>query len=112
MMLRFTRLICGVQWIVAKLVILDEQPQHVHAKSVDTAIEPESQHAIHRAAYIVITPVQIGLLGQERVIVVLARMFIPLPRGTTHAAQPVVRWAAVGRGVMPQVPVALRIVAR
>ena len=98
----------GVGRVVAEVLVLDEMPEHVDAKAVHAALEPEAQHAEHRLDDLGIAPVQVRLLGQEGVVVVLAGGRVELPRAAAEAGEPVVRRAAARRGVAPQVPVALR----
>jgi len=85
-MVRLAGLIRRVGRVVAELRVLDEQPQHVDAKAVHPAIQPEAQHVVHRAAHLRIAPVQVRLFAQERVVVVLAGSCVPFPRRTAHAA--------------------------
>jgi hypothetical protein len=81
-------------------------PQHVDTKAVDAALEPEAQHAEHRLHHFGVAPVEVGLLGEEGVVVVLAGLRVERPRAAAEVGKPVVRLIA------PEVPVALRVVAR
>ena len=97
-----------VRRIVAKLLVLDEVPDHVDPEPVDPACHPEPQHVGHRAPYGRVSPIEVGLLGQEGVVVVLAARRIERPGRAAEIAHPVVGRAAVRRGIAPDVPVALR----
>src|SRR6476469_2181526 len=87
-------------------------PDPIDAKAVDAAIEPEAQHIVHRFADSRIAPIEIGLLAQKGVVIVLGRRFIEAPGGTAEIAHPTVGRGAVGLWIAPNVPIALRIVAR
>src|SRR6266536_721496 len=63
-------------------------------------------------AHFRVAPVQIRLLGQEGVTIILPRRGVVLPGAAPEFRQPVVRRAAIRRGIAPDVPVALWIVAR
>ena len=102
----------GIGRVVAPPRVLHEVPQHVDAKAVDAAVEPEAQHAVHRGAHRGVAPVEVGLLLQEGVVVVLAGALVERPGAAAEVAQPVVGRAAAGRRIAPEVPVAPRVVAR
>jgi hypothetical protein len=74
-----TRAVARVGGIVAECVILDEVPHDVDAETVDAAVEPEAKDLEHGVADLAITPVQVGLLLEEAVVVVLTRRLVPLP---------------------------------
>ena len=93
---------------VAQLRILGELLDDVDAKAVDTAVQPEAHHVVHRGLDVGVVPVEVGLLGEERVQVPLLRRLVVRPRAT-HRLE---RRAPVVRLVAPHVPVALRVVAR
>ena len=99
----------GVGQVVAELVVLDEQPENVHAEAVDALVEPELHGAVHGAADFGVAPVEVGLLGQEGVVEGLARGPVVGPGGAAEIRLPVVGRRAVRAGVAPQVPVALGI---
>ena len=101
----------GIGRIVAKLVVLDQVPDHVDAKAVDALFQPEPHHVIDRGADIGIAPVEIRLLSEEGVIVVLTGGLVELPRTAAELGQPIVRHAATLARVAPDVPVAFGIVA-
>ncbi len=44
---RLSGLVSRVRQVIAKLVVLDDVPDHVDAKPIDAAIEPEPQHVEH-----------------------------------------------------------------
>ena len=98
--------------IVAEQIVLDQQPQDIHAEAVDAAIEPEAHCRVHRLADVGIAPVQVRLLGQERVVVELAGCGVESPRRSAEVRHPIVRRAAIWSRVAPQIPVALRVCAR
>ncbi len=101
-----------VRRIVAELGVLDQVPEHVDAEAVDAPVQPEAQHLVHGGADLGITPVEVGLLLQEGVVVELARGLVPFPGRAAEIAEPVVGRRAVGLAVPPDVPVPLRAGAR
>src|SRR6476659_219786 len=105
----FGRPVVRVRRIVAQRGILDQQPDDVDAETIDTAVEPEAQHVVHRRAHVGIAPVEIGLLGQKTVQVILAGARLTCPRRSTELRQPVVRRRTVRLAVAPDVPIAFRI---
>src|ERR1035437_8947413 len=75
-----------VIWIrgdVTPLVILDEQPEHIHAKTIDAAIEPETQHIMHCRDNVGVTPIEVGLFLQKGMVIILSRTLVPLPSAAT-----------------------------
>jgi len=97
--------------IVAKLGFLDHLRDHIHAKSIDAAVEPEANHVVHRLDDLGIAEVEVGLLAQERMQIPLAARRVELPRRAAEGALPVVRRATISPAP-PEVPIALRIGAR
>jgi hypothetical protein len=53
------------------LVVLDHEPHHVDAKSIDSAVEPEAKNVEHGGSHGRVAPVEVGLLLEEGVVVVL-----------------------------------------
>src|SRR4051794_22165157 len=91
---------------------LDQMMDRVNAEAVHAAIEPEAQYRKHRGAHVGITPIEVRLLFQERMVVVLLRCLIPRPRAAAELAYPIIRHAAVRLAVAPDIPVALIVRAR
>ncbi len=60
---------------------------------------------MHRRLHLRVAPVEVGLLGEERVQVVLAGGLVERPGRTAEQRLPVVGRAAVRRGIPPHVPV-------
>jgi hypothetical protein len=110
--LRIPGPIAGIRRVVAELVVLDEMPQDVNPESIDTAIEPEADHVVHRFAHFTVPPVQVRLRFQEGVEIVLPGALVPFPRAAAEDGKPVVRRAAIGFGIAPDVPVPARVIAR
>src|SRR5690606_469883 len=81
-------------------------------EAIDALVEPEAERVVHRPLDPRVSPVQVGLLAQERMEVVLPGGLVEGPRRTAEYATPVVRQRAVRPGIPPDVPVALRVVAR
>src|SRR6266404_6624939 len=92
-----------IWWIVAKLRILDQMPDHVDPETVDALAKPEAHHVIDGPARFRIAPVQIRLLGKEGVIIILPRGGIILPGAAAEFRQPVVRRPAICRRIAPDV---------
>ena len=61
-MRRLRGLVCGIRQVIAELVVLDDVPDHVDAKAVDAAVEPEPQHVEHRLLDVGISPIEVRLL--------------------------------------------------
>ena len=94
--------------------VLPEAVDDVDPEAVDAAGEPEAEHVLHGAPHVGVGPVQVGLLGKEEMEVVLPGRGVegPCRRAAREGGEPVVRRAAAGRGVAPDVPGALRARAR
>src|SRR4051794_12543938 len=88
--------------VLPELRVLGDAVDDIHPEPVDTAAQPEAQHVVHRSLDLGLVPVEIRLLGQERVQVPLAPTRIPGPCGATAAK---LRSPAVGL-IAPHVPVA------
>ena len=99
--------------VVAQQRVLGDLGDRVEPEAVDAAVEPEAQHVVHRRLDLGVLPVEVGLLGHERVQVVLAGALVERPRGAAGLERrgPVVGRAAVRRRVAPDVPVALGVLA-
>src|SRR3984885_12734180 len=111
-MWRLAFAIFRIRRIVAKLRILDEMPDNVDAEAVDSLAKPEAHYVMDGLAHRWIAPIQIGLLGEEGMMIILPRRGIILPGAASEFRQPIVRRTAIGARLMPDVPVAFRIVAR
>src|SRR6185437_9984750 len=92
--------------------VLDQVPDHIDPKTVDALAEPEPHDLVDRLAHRGVAPVQVGLLGEEGMIIILSGRGIMLPGAAAEFRQPVVWRPAVRTGIAPDVPVALVIVAR
>ena len=93
---------------VGEVGVLQEPVCNVDPKPVDAPVEPELVDRIELRAHRGISPIQVGLLGEEQVAVVLPARFVERPGGRAEMAHPIVRWAATWRGVPEQVVVAFR----
>src|SRR4030095_5656017 len=71
-------------------------------------LEPEADDVLHRRDDGRVAVVEVRLFGEERVQIVLAGGRIERPRRPAEAAYPVVRRSAIGGGITPDVPIALR----
>jgi hypothetical protein len=74
--------------------VLDDHAHDVDAEAIHSAPHPEAQDIVHCLAERGVPPVDVGLLLEERVVVVLARRGIELPRAAAEIAEPVIRGAA------------------
>jgi hypothetical protein len=110
--LRPAGLVARIWRIVAELRVLHQVPDDVDAEAVDAAPEPEAQRLVHRLPDLRVAPIEVRLLGQEGVVVGLAGRLVEGPGRSAEIADPVVRRRAVGLAIAPDVPVALRALAR
>jgi hypothetical protein len=53
--------------VVSQIGILAERMGDVDAKAVNPPVEPEAEHVVHRLRDLWVIPVEVGLLGKERV---------------------------------------------
>jgi hypothetical protein len=83
---------------------------HVHAESVDAAVEPPVHHGEDRRAHLGVLPVEVGLLRGEQVQVILAGLLVQSPGRPAEGAAPEV-WFATVVAVAPDIPVPFRVVA-
>ena len=106
--------VAGVRRVVAQLVVLDQLPERRRpgsrrrrgrARSAGRRTSPRCTVGV--------APVEVGLLGEERVAGSTGRWPRPTPRPRRRRS-PASCWAGApsGRGVAPDVPVALGVVAR
>src|SRR5580704_19269871 len=77
--------------IVTELWVLEQAGDGIEAKSVHAALEPEAERGLHLGSDIGVAPVQIGLLGKERVQVVAPGDRVSLPGRSAEPGHPVVR---------------------
>ena len=91
----------GVGRIVTPPIVLDETPQHIHAKSIHAPPEPESQYIVHGGAHLAVTPVEVRLLLQEGMVIILPGALVEFPRTATEVAQPVVGLATIRCRIAP-----------
>ncbi len=106
----------GVGRLVAQLLILQHQPDHVHAEAVHAAVEPEAHVVEHGRQHVGVAVVQFRLAAVELVHVELAGGGVVGPGvaaevGLPVVGQPRLRRAVAGGGVGPDVGVALGVVA-
>ena len=64
-------------------------PEHIDAKAIDTFPKPETHDIVDRLTHCRIAPVQIGLLGEEGVIVILLCAGVVLPSAAAKFRHPV-----------------------
>jgi hypothetical protein len=95
--------------MIAKLVVLDQERNHIHAKPIHAAVEPKAHHVEHGGQHVGMTIVQVGLLFDEGMHIVLPGGRIIFPSTAAKSTEPVVRRAAIGRRVAPDVPIPFRI---
>src|SRR5436853_3739263 len=76
--------------VVAKEQVFGEYGARIDTETIDTAPHPEAQYIGHGCPNFGVAPVQIGLLPQERVIIVLPTLLVPLPGTTAETALPVI----------------------
>jgi hypothetical protein len=95
--------------VVAKLRVLDQVPDHVDAEAVDSFSKPEAHHVMDRVAHRGIAPIQVGLLGQEGMVVILPCRGVILPGAPAEFRKPVVRRTPARCGITPYIPIALRV---
>src|SRR3954447_26386486 len=79
MMRRIARPEVGICRVVAELLILDQVPDNINAKAIDTTPKPKPHSIVNRLADLRIAPVKVGLGLEESVIVELpdARLIFP-----------------------------------
>src|SRR3546814_8345631 len=77
--------------IIGKIDRLHDVPKDIDPEPVNAAVEPERQHIEHRRLNFGISPVQIGLLFQEGVIIILAGGGIPRSEEHTSELQSLMR---------------------
>ena len=71
----------GIGRVVAELLVLDQMPDHIDAKAVHAALQPEAQHVEHRLdALAGLRQFRSGCSLQKRMIVVLLRSPDRTPR--------------------------------
>src|SRR5450759_475254 len=98
--------------VVAKFRILDQMPEYIDAKAIDTFLKPEPHDIVDRLTHCWIAPIQIGLLGEEGVTIILLRAGVIFPSAATKFRHPVVRGSTVSARLAPEIPVAFLIIAR
>lgn len=98
------------RFVLAELRVLRELEHDVNPEAVDASVHPEAQRVRHRGADRRVVPVELRLLGQERVQVVLTARLVERPwrPDRREVRDPAVRRPSVGRRVAPYVPVTLR----
>src|SRR3954452_15706338 len=105
MMRRIARPEVGVCRVVAELLILDQVPDNINAKAIDTTPKPKPHSFVNRLADLRIAPVKVGLGLEESVIVELPDARIIFPCTPPKLRKPVVGRPTVWRRVSPDIPV-------
>src|SRR4051812_38028883 len=85
----------GVGWIVAQQIVLDQHRAGVDPKAVNTAVQPKTHGARDSFANLTVSPIQIRLTWQKRMIVKLPPLLAPLPGAAPETAEPIVWRAAI-----------------
>jgi hypothetical protein len=96
--------------VIRQIRMLEVGVEHVEPEAGDRAVEPEAHHVEARGADRRVVPVEVRLLGKERVQVVLAGLLVEGPCRTTEIRAPVVGGPPPARRIPPHVPVAARVV--
>ena len=105
-----TAALCGrLGWVVAQLLVVKAEVDGIEAHTIDAALEPEPQVVQYGLLHFRMVEVQIWLFHQKVVQVVLPSAGFPLPRHAAKDRQPVVRRAAVGSWIRPDVPIRLGV---
>ena len=79
-----------IRRIITQVFVFDDQSDHVHAETIDAALEPETQRLQHRRAQRRIAPIQIGLLFYKLMQVILACRVVQRPRRAAEETAPIV----------------------
>src|SRR5689334_10596033 len=104
---RIALTVLRVDRIVAKVRIFDQVPQHVDTKPVDTFAQPETHHVMYGVPNVSVAPIEVGLGGQEGVIIILTGIFVVSPGAAAEVGEPVVGRSPIWAGIPPNVPVTL-----
>src|SRR5664279_6024936 len=97
--------------VVSEFRILDQMPEYIDAKAIDTFPKPETHNIVDRLTDRRIAPVQIGLLSEEGVIIILLCAGVVTPGAAAKFRHPVIWGGPVSTGLAPEIPIALLIIA-
>ena len=87
--------------LIGQALVLKERRNRVEAKPSHAALEPEGDDLLEGVVHGGVVPVQVRLLGVELVVVILPRLFIPLPGRVAEERLPVVRRLPLAKSVWP-----------
>ena len=68
--------------VVTELIVFNEVPDGIHAKSIGAASEPKTHDVMHGIANGRIAPVQVRLCGEKRMVIILIGVCIEFPRAS------------------------------
>src|SRR5207245_4908529 len=99
-------------WVVLELRIFNQRVNRIQSKPSHAAFVPPLRDIEHGLFYFGIAPVQVWLLGIEKVVIPLIRRWIEFPRRAAEGREPIIRRLILAFAIVPDVPVAFGIVAR
>src|SRR5438876_11900474 len=98
--------------VIPELGIFKERVNRIQSESSHAAFVPPLRDIEHGLFYFGVAPVQVWLLGIEKVVIPLIGWWIEFPSRTAESREPIVWRLILAFAVTPDIPVALRIVAR
>ncbi len=99
-----------ILWVVRHCRSFTISATYIHPESVYAFVQPKPHYSEHRLLHFRIAPVEVGLFDEKGVVVILLRSIVPLPGAPAEDAQPVIGRTAIWLRILPDVPVALRVV--
>ena len=98
--------------IVAQFPVFEVGVEHIQAKTVHAALQPEAKHIQDCLAHFRIAEVEVGLFGAKGVVIILVQAAVVFPAGAAEKRQPVVGVISIRRRVPPEVPIVVWVVLR
>ena len=96
--------------MVGQVGVFKEGFDGIEAEAVYAEVEPEADGSEHGGLHFGVAPVEVGLLFEEKVVVILVGGFVVAPAWPAKNGVPVVGWCAVF-AVAPDVPIPFGVVA-
>ena len=99
----------GQRTVRAELCVVEIVVHGIQPEAIDPPVQPEAHHLQQPVLHIGVVKVQIRLAGQEVVQIILPPPRVPFPGRAAEDRHPVVRRAAIGQGIGPDIPVGLGV---